>query len=199
MSSTFFLTGANAKIKLNNKTMAFCTDLSYSITVNVQNPKILGMYESHSMEPVGYSVTGTFSVIRYMSGVKSAVNNPPNGVSEQGNGLGNWGGDDIVSRIGAGNDGRPNEHLNPKLLSTSGMFDVEIYQKVSTQTGTSKNGDPIFSTSLCAVARIRDCRIEKADFSISKTSAAIEQFTFKAAYVDEDTFNADFSGVGHHF
>ncbi len=187
MANTFFLTGANAKIKLNNKTMAFCTDISYSVSVQVETPKILGMYESATMEPVGYSVMGTFTIIRYINGVKSAVSNPPNGVSEKGNGLGAWGSDALLSQLGAGDDGRPNEHLNPKLLSASSMFDIEIYQKVN-------NND-----ELCAVARIRDCRIEKVDFNISKTTPAIERFSFKAAYLDEDTFNADFSGLGAHF
>lgn len=187
MANTFFLTGANAKIKLNNKTMAFCTDLSYSVTVTTVAPKILGMYEAHSMEPVGYSVEGSFTIIRYMDAAKGAVSNPPNGVSEKGNGIGAWGSDALLSQLGAGDDGRPNEHLNPKLLSASSMFDIEIYQKISD------------NNTLAAVARIRDCRIERADFNLSKASPGIERFTFKAAYLDEDSFNADFSGIGHHF
>ena len=39
----FFLTGANAKIRVNGRTMAFCTNVSYSTRVMHKNPKILGM------------------------------------------------------------------------------------------------------------------------------------------------------------
>ena len=31
-----FITGANAKVRVNDKTLAFCTDLSYSVQVLTQ-------------------------------------------------------------------------------------------------------------------------------------------------------------------
>ena len=185
-TSPFFVTGANAKIRINGKTMAFCQDLAYSVTVNVQAPKILGMYEAHSMEPTSYDVSGTFTLIRYISGLKDKIG-APQGTSERGNSIGSWGSDSITARAGIGNDGRPHEHMIPKLLATSVHFDIEVYQKVS---GTD---------DLCGVARLRDCRIEKMDFSINKKSPGIERYAFRASYLDEDTFNADFSGNGSHF
>jgi hypothetical protein len=117
----FFITGANAKVKVNDKTLAFCTDLSYSVQVITQTPKILGMYEGSSVEPLGYSVSGSFSVIRYAKDVKSNVGGKsPNGTAgnDAGNGVGNWGSawgsglGSFLARNGVGNDGRANEALD---------------------------------------------------------------------------------------
>ena len=87
-----FITGANAKIKLNGKTLAFCTDLSYSIQILTQTPKVLGMYEGSSVEPLGYNVTGSFTVIRYAKDVRAATGGKaPQGMAQNdaGNGVGN--------------------------------------------------------------------------------------------------------------
>ncbi len=190
----FFITGAKAKVRLNNKTLAFCTDLSYSIQVLHQTPKILGMYEGSSEEPLGYSVSGSFTVVRY---AKDAVSNTggtkPKGVAENdaGNGVGNWGGvwggtaGDFFARNGIGNDGRANESLDPSRFDNGTTFDIQVYQK-------TPDGD-------IGVANIRNVRITQADFSLQKKGAAMQKFNFVALYVDEDSFVADFSGQGQQF
>jgi hypothetical protein len=202
MSTPFFLTGAVAKIKVNNKTMAYCTDISYSVEVGTVNPKILGMYESHTMEPLSYQVTGSLTVIRYVKDAKTFSSNPPKDVSATGNGIGAWGANEFLDRIGGGNDGKPNEHMNPKLLDTSPMFDIVIYQKIKVpvqeKVAPSKEITMVYKEELHAVARLRDCRIQRMDFSMSKTSAVRETYSFRAAYLDEDSFNAQISGLGHH-
>jgi hypothetical protein len=134
----FFLSGANAKIKLNGKTLAFCTDLSYSIQIITQTPKTLGSYEGNSVEPLGYSVSGSFSVIRYIKDAGKKIGNKPRGVAENdaGNGVGNWGGvwgggvSDFFARNGVGNDGRANEALDPSKFASGTTFDIQVYQKV---------------------------------------------------------------------
>jgi hypothetical protein len=194
----FFISGGNAKIKLNDKTLAFCTDISYSVQVLTQTPKILGMYEGSSVEPLGYSVSGSFTIIRYAKDAKSGVGGtPPNGVAanDAGNGVGNWGGvwggkvGDFLARNGIGNDGRANEALDPSKFSNGVTFDIEIYQKTKTKTSADSVG----------VAKIRNCRITKADFSLSKKGVGTQRFDFIALYADEDSFVADFSGQGQHF
>ena len=187
----FFITGANAKIKVNGKTLAFCTDLTYSIAVLTQTPKILGMYEGSSVEPLGYTVSGSFSIIRYAKDAKANVGGkPPVGISENdaGNGIGNWGAawggglGSFLAANGVGNDGRPNENLDPSKLQNATTFDIQVYQKTN-------SGD-------LGVANIRNVRITQADFSLSKKGAAIQRFNFVALYADEDSFVADFSGTG---
>lgn len=194
----FFVNGANAKIKLNGKTLAFCTDLSYSVSVLTQTPKVLGMYEGSSVEPLGYTVNGSFTIVRYVKDVPAAIGGKkPDGVAENdaGNGVGNWGTvwggklGDFLARNGIGNDGRAHEALDPSKFSNGTTFDIQVYQKTN-------NG---VKTDLVGVANIRNCRITQADFSLSKKGVAMQRFTFTALYADEDSFVADFSGQGQQF
>lgn len=189
-----FITGANAKVKVNDKTLAFCTDLSYSVQILTQTPKILGMYEGSSVEPLGYSVSGSFSVIRYAKDVKKSVGgNPVRDLAgnDAGNGIGNlggvWGGTngDFLARNGLGNNGRANEALDPSKFQNGVTFDIQVYQK-------TPSGD-------IGVANIRNVRITQADFQLTKRGAAVQRFNFIALYVDEDSFVADFSGIGQQF
>jgi len=189
-----FITGANAKVRVNDKTLAFCTDLSYSVQVLTQTPKILGMYEGSSVEPLGYTVSGSFSVIRYAKDVKKSVGGNPAphlAGNDAGNGIGNmgaaWGGTlgDFLAKNGVGNDGRANEALDPSKFQNSVTFDIQVYQK-------TPNGD-------IGVANIRNVRITQADFQLTKKGAAVQRFNFVALYADEDSFVADFSGTGQHF
>lgn len=220
----FFITGANAKIKLNGKTLAFCTDLSYSVQVITQTPKILGMYEGSSVEPLGYSVTGSFTIVRYAKDAAAAIGQKPNNVAQNdaGNGVGNWGSvwgsglfNNALSSLGLGNDGRANEALDPSRFSQGTTFDIQVYQKVPNkppqnndllnQIGNSLSGERIegFSTAsntnIIGIANIRNCRITQADFQLTKRGVALQRFSFVALYVDEDSFVADFSGRGQHF
>ena len=91
----FFLTGASAKIKLNNITLAFCTDISYTIDVVHKKPRVLGMYEPVSIEPMSYNVSGSFSVVRYVGGVDGILKqfgqqSAPSVSDKGGNGIGRW-------------------------------------------------------------------------------------------------------------
>jgi hypothetical protein len=218
-----FITGATAKIKLNGKTLAFCSDFSYSIQIAHINPKILGVYEGAAPEPVSYTVSGAFTIVRYAKGLN--FSSMPHGMAKNnaGNGVGNWGGvwgnsvGDFLARNGVGNDGRANEALDPSKFAAGTSFDIQVYQGV--QSGTSGGGSPGLTGAISSVsnflrgtqnpsggtspnidyvgvANIRNCRITSANFSISKRSLATQQFTFIAQYLDEDSFVADFSGQG---
>ena len=181
----FFLTGANAKVKVNGRVLAFCTNLGYSVTVNHESP----VHFYFSVGAVSYEVTGSFSVIRYIAGVVTDNDNATiSGVQDVGNGLGAWGPEGTADRLKAGlklsgADGRAYDNLNPAKLDQSTVFDIEVYQQLA--TGESR-----------AVARIRNCRILRSDFNLAKRGVAQESFQFKAIYADEDSFLADTSGQG---
>ena len=187
----FFLTGANAKVRVNNKTIAFCQDVSYRVRVPHAEPTLLGMYEPANLEPLSYKVEGSFTIIKYTRDVASIMKSEgkkvPHGVQDEGNGVGKWGPDDVLARNGLGTtDGQAHRSLNPADLDEAVGFDIEIYQKLS-------------GGRQCAVARLRSCRIELAGFTLNKRGVATQQFTFKALYADEDTFTADMSGRGQNF
>lgn len=202
MSQTFFLTGANAKIKLNGLTVAFATDIAYTIDVKHAAPRLLGMYEPSSVEPLSYDVSGNFTVIRYIKGMAGAVAQVPDSVSPQGNGIGGYSmapknlkefADSFSSKNipTTLNDGRADLSFDPKSLDVAFRFDIEIYQKYQ-DIGSN-------TTQLKRVAIIRDCRLTRSDFQLTKRSTAIQRFTFMGIYVDEDSFSTGMSGVGQQF
>lgn len=192
------------------------------------------MYEGSSVEPLGYSVSGNFTVVRYAKDAVHSGGNPPQGVASNnaGNGVGNWGGvwggttGDFFARNGIGNDGRANEALDPSKYANGTTFDIQVFQKYDNRlgqhTGNSNDSRGLSSAiaglsnilqggtgggggssgpniDLIGVANIRNCRITQADFSINKKGVATQRFNFVALYVDEDSFVADFSGVGQQF
>jgi hypothetical protein len=149
-----FITGANAKIRLNGKTLAFCQDFTCSVQILTKTPKVLGKYEGDSVEPLGYVVSGSFTVIRYAKGIRGALGDGhfPHGLAENdaGNGVGNWGTawggklGDKLSRNGIGNDGRAHEALDPSKFSNGTTFDIQVFQKIPVGGGTSS--DSVFQT-----------------------------------------------------
>ena len=175
----FFLTGGNAKIKINGKVFAFCTDIAYSIDIQHQTPKILGMYEGSSVEPLGYTVNGSFTIIRYAKDANAALGGgKPPGIAgnDAGNGVGNWGstwGSGIggglkgaLGNLGVGNDGRGQEALDPSRFANGTTFDIEIYQKVTREynegqigarksNNTSVFGADVFQETSKALERAR--------------------------------------------
>lgn len=200
----FFLTGANAKIKVDGVTLAMCTDVAYSVRVKHANPHVLGVYETFSNDPLSYEVTGSFTVVRYCSGLKDflhgGVEDP---VAKLANDLlyksthlgrsrptpkGSQYGtpDDVNSRgngIGAwGKTSVVKESLDPGQLYRAAGFDIEIIQKAEKATGI--------------IARLRNCRVVGSDFRLTRRGLAVQTFTFQANYADEDSFMATPSGVG---
>lgn len=179
----FFITGANSKIKVNGKTMAFCTDISCSVQIATQTPKVLGKYEGSSVEPLGYTVSGSFTLIRYAKNAVDSISGAPKNTVNSGNGMGSW---PDTLRVGSSSD----IQANPADLQNGSTFDIEIYQKIEPTPG---NFDQL------GVMRIRNARITQADFSLSKKAAATQRFNFVALYADEDSFRADFSGSSDLF
>jgi hypothetical protein len=211
----FFISGATAKIRLNGKTMAFCTDVSYTIQVITKTPKILGMYEATSVEPLGYTVTGSFTIIRY---AKNAINTTRSNIkstarNDAGNGVGNWGtqwggtAGDFLARNGIGNDGRAHEALDPSKFANGTTFDIEIYQEVPKYVDASFIPGEVFNPSdslnpvpvgTAAITTITEDKIVNASVSrggkigIAKIrNARITQSDFRLSKkgIAQETFN----------
>ena len=131
----FFITGANAKVRINNKTIAFCADVSYSVSINHASPKILGMYESVSLEPLSYEVSGTFTIIRYVADVAPHQRNSgfavPVGVADTGNGIGAIGPTNPIAQQLSPTDGKAFQALDPSTYQNGTFFNIEVSQKMS--------------------------------------------------------------------
>lgn len=153
-----FITGANAKIKMFGKTLAYCSDVSYNVVVQTIPIESIGKYEVHSNEPVAYSVDGSFSVIRY---TKNATLPAAGGtIKDAADGKGN----SPRNIEGAGSEGNAGQHLDPSEMLASQTFDLEIHEKRA-------NGD----TSLYKVA---DCRITRRGMSLNKRGVVVDNYAF---------------------
>jgi len=166
-----FITGANAKIKIFNKTIAYCSDVAYNVSVQTIPIESMGKYEVHSNEPVGYTVDGSFSVIRYTRGATSSANG---GVIENAaNGKGN-----SPLNVENGTNGNMQEHLDPASLLKSQTFDLEIHEK-------RVKGD-------VSVFTVKDCRVVRRGMSLNKRGVMVDNYAYVGILAtDSDIENAD--------
>jgi len=221
----FFLTGANAKIILNNKSVAFATDISYSVTVRHATPRVLGKFEVEVIQPLSYDVQGTLTIIKYARGMKNYVASPPEDVNQLGNGIGSFSsGQNILTSAlglpsGGSFDGGAGDNFNPSRFFQSKMFDIEIRQKIAPQpeeltafkaANLTIAAEKAFLAALqsannvlnkdigdtTTVVRLRDCRFTGLDFKLSKRGLPLVTLQFKARFADDDTSIASGSGVG---
>lgn len=212
----FFLTGANAKIILNNKSVAYATNISYSITVRHAAPRVLGKFEVEVVQPLSYDVEGTLTVIKYARGLKDYMDDAPNDVNQLGNGIGSFGASNgmLASALGLPSggqfDGGAADNFNPSRMFQSKQFDIEIRQKIPPKSGgnnfiqqsLSFLNDVLVpdglnsSNDTTIIVRLRDCRFSALDFKLSKRGLPLVTMQFKARYADDDTMIARKSGVG---
>lgn len=218
----FFITGANCKIKVNGVTMAYATDISYTVQIAHQQAKVCGMYEADTLEPIAYSITGQFTIIKYVDSLKSLLTNKgfkvPDGANELGNGIGSMTAAGFAGRaLGAVGEldvtggGRAYDALDPSKLSKITGFDIEIYQKVPESTNTLEravsslggrfarslvSNTPDATNGVLGIARLRDCHISGVTTQVSRKGLMTQTYTFIANYLDEDTFLSSSSDNG---
>lgn len=165
-----FVTGARAKIKLGGKTMAFCTDVSYNITVQTIPVEAMGKYEVFNNEPIGYMVDGSFSIIRYTKNMAASSN-----ITDQQadtNALGtNISGNDTTIKGLLTKGTAPDAHLNPGKILGSRTVDLEIDDK-------GQEGE-------IPIVKITDCRITRKGASLNKRGVLVDNYTFVAILADD--------------
>ena len=185
----FFISGANAVIKINNKIIAYATDVSYRIAVQHASPRVCGRFEVETHQPLTYDVTGSFTITRYARGLREHGGAPDN-ASNEGNGVGSlthgetWKKVLGLSTASAGVDDRTDEAFQPSRMFQSLLFNIEIYQK--THAGTAP------------IAKLEGCRFSESTLTLMKRGIARQSFQFLGRYAHEDTFVARQSGVGQN-
>lgn len=167
-----FVTGANAKIKAGNLTLAYAQDVSYATTIDIVPVETMGRYEVVTNEPVGYRVEGNLNVVRY---TRIAAQNGMQGAAAGGNGVGKW-------NFSTG--GNAKEHVNPGDMLASQTWDLEVFQKYD-DSGTIKSE---------LVSKVRDCRFRSKGGAINKRGILVESFSFVGVLAEDDSFTASNSG-----
>ena len=158
-----FITGANARIKIGGKTMAYCTDVSYNIAVQTIPIEVMGTYEVKDNTPVSYTVDGAFSIIRYTAAAQALdKTNPaiPNGAA-----TGNSPGAINIE------EGTLNSHLNPGQMLASGTFDLEINELLAPLTGVGAG-------TVTGVFKIANCRLTRRGMTLNKRGVYVDQYAF---------------------
>jgi hypothetical protein len=158
-----FITGATAKIKVGNLTMAYAQDVSYNTTVTTIPIETMGRYEVVSNEPVAYFVDGSLSIIRYTKEASQM-----NGTAQNGNSV-----EQMVNNTGSG--GVAGDGFDPARMIASETFDLEIFQKLIAAGATE------------SVGKLRDCRFTRKGGGINKRGVLVEQFAFNAILMDNDS------------
>lgn len=171
MALPSFITGANAKIKAGEITIAYAQDVSFNVTVTTIPIETMGRYEVVSNEPVAYFVDGTLSVIRY---TKIAKENGMPGTDENGNSLGNWN----LAETGQTAD----YGVNPGTMNASDSFTLDIYQKT-----------PAGAADVNAI-KVKQVRFTRKGGGINKRGVLVEQYAFNAIYQDDDVTQTSPSG-----
>jgi hypothetical protein len=156
-----FITGATAKIKIGNLTMAYAQDVSYNTTVTTIPIETMGRYEVVSNEPVAYFVDGTLSIVRYTKEASAM-----NGAAANGNSVEQWA--NTPGQGGVAGDG-----FDPARMIASETFDLEVFQKLASG-GTE------------SIGKLRDCRFTRKGGAINKRGILVEQFAFNAILMDND-------------
>jgi hypothetical protein len=156
-----FIHGANARVKLDGKTLAYCTDLNYTIDMATVPIEAIGSYEVKAYEPIAYSVNGSFSVIRY---TKHLVKG---GSPTKGAKTGN-------PAVALGGDNKVGTQLNPGQVLSSSTFDMEIFQVNSVSESDTNAADDN------SVFELKDCRVTRRSSSLNKRGVMVDSYTFVA-------------------
>ena len=166
------ITGSNAKILFGGKTLAYATDIQYSVDTAVIPVEVMGHFEVIANEPIAITVNGSFTVVRYAKGAAvAATTNDPNsatlpGASASGNGVGQLGGTNQA------------EAFNPaKILATS-TVDVAVFQKSLAGAGITETSKPVI--------KIIDCRLTRMSGSVNKRGVLTEAYSFVGRLLQDD-------------
>lgn len=171
-----FIVGARAKIKVDSTTLAFATDVTYSVDVTHVPIEVLGSYEVVAYEPVGYRVSGTLTVVRFTSNPNTT---PADTVaaSSKGNSSFSMGGN-TTGAVG------PQASFNPANLLLSQTFDIEVFDR---RDGVAANAGQSF-------IKIRDARFERRSANLTSKGMMQEQYTFNGILFDDDVASVAKSG-----
>ena len=174
-----FITGATAKVKIGNLTMAYAQDVSYNAAVTTIPIETMGRYEVVSNEPVAYFVDGTLSIIRYTAAATGAGVAIDGANTTTGNSVNEW-------NNTAGSGGNAGASFDPGRLISSETFDLEIFSKIpgdSAQPASGSSG----TVQTESVIKLRDCRFTRKGGGINKRGVLVEQFAFNAILADNDS------------
>lgn len=168
-----FVVGARAKIKIDNKTVAFATNVNYNIDVTHVPVEVMGAYEVIAYEPVGYRVSGTLTVVRYTSSPNATTVNE---ADDKGNSSFSMGADNNTAGVKAA--------FNPGNLLISETFNIDIFDR--------RDGRP--TEDGVKFVTIQDARFERRSGGLNAKGLLEEQYSFNGILFSDDVATVTASG-----
>ena len=168
------ITGSNAKLKFGGKTLAYATDVQYSVDTAVIPVEVMGHFEVIANEPIAVTVAGSFTLVRYAKGAAIAAGDSSTlpGANASGNGVGAFGGSQA-------------EAFNPQKILQSSTVDMDIFQKAIGANG-AESSSPII--------KIIDCRLTRMSGSVNKRGVLTEGYSFVGRLFQDDDHKVGISG-----
>lgn len=170
------ITGSNAKLKVGGKTLAYATDITYSVDVAVIPVEVMGKYEVITNEPIATSVSGSFTIVRYSKAGNAGL--PDTTAESGGNGVGNF---------AAGSDtlGGQTDAFNPGRILATSTIDIEIFQKLPPTAATA-----VSELNTTALVKITDCRLTRLTSGLNKRGIMTENYSFVGILYDDESFDS---------
>lgn len=165
-----FVTGANAKLKISGTVVAYATDVQYREDVQHVPIYTMGKIDAHAYEPVGYSVSGSFSVIRYTKNTDAGA--PAATAANRGNSPG------LYPNV-TPSTGNLYQQMDPNEWLASQTVDIEVFERYVNSGGTGGTADT-------SVIKILDCRLTRRGISLTKRGVLSESFQFVGEMIGDD-------------
>ena len=172
------ITGSNAKIQLGGKTLAYATDIQYSVDVAVIPVEVMGRFEVITNEPIAITVNGSFSIVRY------SKSSPVPDAAVSGNGVGKF-------AAGSPTLGDQSSAFNPGKILSSSTVDIKIFQRKAVAGGANPTAD---DTNL--LVTISDCRLTRLSSGLNKRGIMTESYTFVGTMYQDESFTAEATTTG---
>jgi len=166
-----FANGSALKITVDDITIAYATNLSFSDDVTHAGVGGVGSYSYDALEPVQYAARGGFSVTHYSKAAMTAIAGG-NDLSAASNAPTRSSGNNSVNG-GDGNSFLVANSFNPINLLTSRTFDIQVLQgdanEVTGKRETLKDK---------VVFTCKDCRLTSYGLSFTPGTLVAEQIGF---------------------
>jgi hypothetical protein len=170
-----FMAGAQLKIYVNGKSVAFAQSLSFQESMEVVPVGGLGAYSYHALEPLRYSASGSLTITRWSNALTQEIQatygktgqvvpNPISGAP--------------ISTTQDGNSLLDGVMFNPVALLAAPTFDIEVYIRKPSAGGAA-------GADLTHVYTLQHCRMSGYSFGFTPSTLLQEGVTFICTEVND--------------
>ena len=166
-----FLSSAKLVIRIDGRTMAYATNLSISDRMSVAPVGGIGAYNADALEPLQYSVSGSFAITIYDEASLKALNE----ISANKSLVPNRVTDHIPTNNFSGNSMFSQNFFSPVHLMISRSIDIDVYERTA----------PGQSTAEKITYKIYDARLTSYSLTFTPGSLMQEQIGFIAMKMED--------------